>query len=194
MQTKTFSRLSFAAVLVVSAFVLIRLTRQAASDLSTAQTPAQPSAQAPLEASSTSSAPIQTASVGSIASAASIPDETLPILSVKTPRGTIHAIVAATPASRERGLGDRASLPIDGGMLFVFDQPGDYGFWMKGMNFPLDLIWVLPNKKIAGIARAVSPETYPDVFYPHAQIGYVLELNSGGAAKWGIATGTQLVF
>ena len=79
-------------------------------------------------------------------------------------------------------------------MLFIFPKDGIYGFWMKDMAFSLDIILIGADKKVAGIAPDISPQTYPEVFLPPHEIKYVLELNSGGAKDYGIATGTKLVF
>lgn len=116
------------------------------------------------------------------------------MIAVHAPKGLIPAEVASSSAEQELGLSNRASLPADQGMLFTFRYPGDYGFWMKDMHFPIDMIWVLSNKKVAGITAAVPADSYPSVFYPPLAISYVLELNAGAAEKFGIATGTQLTF
>ncbi|MDE2037990.1 MAG: DUF192 domain-containing protein [Patescibacteria group bacterium] len=120
--------------------------------------------------------------------------ESLSIEPIKAPRGTIRAFVASTSDEQEKGLGDRASLPADEGMLFPFAAPGDYGFWMKDMRFDLDMVWISADKRVAGVARGVRADSYPEVVYPPSPISYVLELDAGRAAELGIATGTRLVF
>lgn len=79
-------------------------------------------------------------------------------------------------------------------MIFPFSMPGKYGFWMQNMNFPLDIIWIDASKKVVGMNSNLSPDTYPSVFLPPSDISYVLEINSGSAKNFGIATGTKLVF
>src|SRR4051812_1798797 len=61
-----------------------------------------------------------------------------------------HVVVdlATTPTTREQGLSGRAALPENHGMLFVFDTPGVYPFWMKDMNFPIDMIWISNDMKV----------------------------------------------
>ena len=49
--------------------------------------------------------------------------------------------VADTEALRERGLSGRSSLHEGSGMLFVFEEEGAWGIWMKGMQFPIDIIF-----------------------------------------------------
>ena len=71
---------------------------------------------------------------------------------------------------------------------------GRYGFWMKGMHFPLDMVWIAPDKRVVMVSKDVSPDTYPNVIYPPADISSVLEINADSAEKFGIATSTKLVF
>src|SRR3989344_5288383 len=54
--------------------------------------------------------------------------------------------VADTPELRQLGLSGKKSLEKDSGMLFVFDTTGIYGFWMKEMAFPIDVIWIDEKK------------------------------------------------
>ena len=50
--------------------------------------------------------------------------------------------VADTLKKRSLGLGKRASLKKGWGMLFVFEKRKPHRFWMKDMQFPLDIIWL----------------------------------------------------
>jgi len=116
------------------------------------------------------------------------------LTSISVPAGVIHAEIADTDASREQGLSDRASLPADNGMLFVFDTPGQYGFWMKDMRFPLDMVWINADKTVAGVTKDILPSTYPSIFPPPSSISYVLEINAGSAEKFGLVSGAIVDF
>ncbi|MBI1974619.1 MAG: DUF192 domain-containing protein [Candidatus Zambryskibacteria bacterium] len=100
--------------------------------------------------------------------------------------------VADTDAKRVQGLSGRDNLPEDSGMLFVFDKPGAYGFWMKDMKFSLDIAWLGQNKEILWIERAVSPDTYPQVFYSPRDTLYVLEIPAGSFEKLGVDIGDEV--
>lgn len=101
--------------------------------------------------------------------------------------------IADTETERARGLSGRAALEENRGMLFVFDEPGQYGFWMKDMNFPIDIVWIDENWRVAGITGNVSPDSYPQVFYPPRPIKYALEVNTGFAITHHLTIGTQIV-
>lgn len=103
----------------------------------------------------------------------------------------IRVSVASTPGEREQGLSGRTGLASDEGMLFVFQQDGDYAFWMKDMLFSIDMIWIDASGKIIYIAPSVSPETYPTAFDPHMNALYVLELPAGYAAEHNVVVGDQ---
>src|SRR4051812_46713073 len=50
--------------------------------------------------------------------------------------------IAASPSERERGLMFRETMPEDHGMLFVFEDQRQVGFWMKNTVMPLDLVFI----------------------------------------------------
>jgi uncharacterized membrane protein (UPF0127 family) len=87
--------------------------------------------------------------------------------------------VATSPATRERGLSGRPSLPADAGMWFVFPSPGRHGFWMRDMAFAIDLAWIGPDRRVLGVARLepCGPHACP-IHYPPAPAAYVLEVGA----------------
>lgn len=101
--------------------------------------------------------------------------------------------LAMTPAQQTQGLSFRPNLCPTCGMLFVFDKPQNQKFWMKDMNFPLDLIW-LNNNKIVQLDKNLPPEgAMPKDFYPSRQlIDGVLEVNAGFADQYKLQVGQQL--
>lgn len=100
--------------------------------------------------------------------------------------------VVGSPAARAKGLSGRADVPAGYGMLFVFDVPDRYGFWMKDMLVSIDIIWLSSDGTILGIEEAVSPATYPEPFYPPVPVRLVLETRAGEARAQGWAVGTQI--
>ncbi len=95
-------------------------------------------------------------------------------------------IDANTIESREKGLGGMDKLSDNSIMLFTFDHSDNYGFWMKDMKFPIDIIWLDEDYKIIHIEEKVSPESYPKIFYPGEKSLYVIEMNAGFAKKYDI--------
>jgi len=118
----------------------------------------------------------------------------LPSTTFFYPNGSLKVFIANDNASREQGLSDVSVLPQGEGELFVFDNPGLYGFWMKNMNFPLDMIWIDSNKVITDITTDARPDSYPNIFMPTAPVKYVLEINSNSAIKMGLKKGVTVSF
>lgn len=106
----------------------------------------------------------------------------------------IKVSVVSTVESREKGLSGRESIAEDEGMLFVFENLGRHGFWMKDMNFPIDIIWLDQSKKIIFIKKNVLPSTYPEIFYPDSDANYVLEVISGFSEKNNLQIGNYAKF
>lgn len=101
----------------------------------------------------------------------------------------IHVSIADTRAMRALGLGGRAGLAYNEGMLFVFPRDDRYSFWMKDMLFPVDILWLAADGRVVYMVQRVDPNTYPKTFTPDATARYVLELPSGYAGKHGVAIG-----
>lgn len=102
--------------------------------------------------------------------------------------------LADTPALRTLGLSGRDSLAPDHGMLFVFEKPDRYGFWMPEMRFSIDIIWIDTEKKIVHIEKNVSPDSYPKVFTPELPAKYVLEVPAGFSAENNVRVGEVVDF
>ena len=54
---------------------------------------------------------------------------------------------STTPDAQSKGLAIRDSLNENEGMLFIFETPQKYSFWMKDMKFPIDIIWINQDGK-----------------------------------------------
>ncbi|GEM_PF-714126 len=100
--------------------------------------------------------------------------------------------VAETPAEKEKGLSLRESLPQSQGLLFLFDAPLQYQFWMKEMKFPIDIIWIGADKRVMDITENLDPATYPKTFNPSQPAQYVLEVNTFFAQMHGIKIGDNV--
>ncbi len=102
--------------------------------------------------------------------------------------------VAKTLPDQAKGLAGRACIGDKQGLLFVYDKLGDYKFWMKGLRFPIDIIWIGADKKVVTVKSRLKPSTYPKTFGPSAPAQYVLELKAGEAERLGIIPGATLIF
>ena len=121
-------------------------------------------------------------------------------------RSTAEIVVGETPVAVELaikpeetslGLGYRNGLPENGGMLFIFPEPGERMFWMKGMRFCLDIIWILDGE-ITGAAENAcpDPEGTDDAdrmrFPSPTPVNYVLEMPAGWLEEHGYGPGTSV--
>ena len=113
---------------------------------------------------------------------------------------TIFVEVADNDKSRERGLAGRDRLTDMQGMLFDFQytnisQPR---FWMKGMKFALDFIWV-KDGKIIGITPLAPVENhiYDDeykTYDPPGPVDQVPEVNAAWASDHHVKVGDTVKF
>lgn len=110
---------------------------------------------------------------------------------------TVQAEIADTPALQSRGLGYRDELLPGTGMLFDFPSTSVHTFWMKGMRFCLDIIWI-ENGEITGAAENVCP--FPELsdaelprYSSEVPVSYVLEVPAGWMAEHGFGAGTRVI-
>ena len=93
--------------------------------------------------------------------------------------------VSRTPAERNQGLSGRDDLPPQTGMLFVFQPARASTFWMKGMLFPLDFVWIGEDCTVVGTtpnAPHPAPETPDSALPPYhspGPVAHTLEINAG---------------
>ena len=113
-----------------------------------------------------------------------------------TLRGRVFQIeVADTVSKREKGLGERDGLPADRGMYFPFQVARRWSFWMKGMRFPIDIIWIRDGKVVDIDHSVPPPKTLPlETYSPIEPADAVLELNAGVAAELGLGPGDDICF
>lgn len=101
---------------------------------------------------------------------------------------TFHAEIAADPDTRRVGLMHRPSLPADAGMLFVYPDDTDGGFWMKNTLIPLTIAFATADGEIVAVLDMEPCEADPCPTYrPGASYRMALEVNAGalGAAEPG---------
>ncbi len=100
--------------------------------------------------------------------------------------------VAKTDKQKELGLDIYNQLPVRRGMLFPFTTPNYYTFWMKGMKFPIDIIYINNNKIVDIFENLPYPKTSsetPAIVRPSEVANYVLEINAGLSQKYNFKNG-----
>ena len=105
--------------------------------------------------------------------------------------------IADTSAKQTQGLSGRVSLGENEGMLFLFATSSLRTFWMKDMNFPIDLFW-MRDDRVIGIEENMQPEPGKAIFglRIYASPGLsnrVLEVPAGTVARLGVKAGDAVV-
>jgi uncharacterized membrane protein (UPF0127 family) len=129
--------------------------------------------------------------VGAIAAA------TPAVIPLTLPSGSVlRAEVMVSDEDRAMGLMFRPSLPLDRGMLFVFETADFHGIWMKNCRFPIDILWLDEERRVVHVAESVPPckaEPCP-VYQPMRRAAYVVELNAGEARREKAVVGSTVRF
>lgn len=115
----------------------------------------------------------------------------------KTPTATInnHTFkleLAKTQKEKEIGLSNKKSLGKDAGMLFLFEKPDYYSFWMRNMRFSIDIIYIKDNR-IVTIHKNVKPPKDANenllVYNSSQPADKVLEIDAGLSEKYNFKEG-----
>ena len=100
--------------------------------------------------------------------------------------------VARTEEQKAKGLDIYNTLAQNKGMLFPFNSSDYYPFWMRGMNFPIDIIYINDNQIVDIFDNLPNPKTedeFPITVKPTAKANYVLEINAGLSRKYNFKKG-----
>ena len=108
--------------------------------------------------------------------------------------------LADSTEERIRGLSGRAFLDSGTGMLFVFEEESGRRFWMREMEFSLDMVWIDARCRVVDISADVpAPDPATPLedlprYSPEAPAQYVLEINGGESEALGLGPGDQVKF
>ena len=116
--------------------------------------------------------------------------QALPSINLQAGIYKIQAEVASTPASRQLGLMHRVYLPVNEGMLFVFENKATHCFWMRNTKIPLAIAFISDDGKIINIEE-MKPMS-DDNHCPTAPIRYALEMNQGWFSQKGLSAGNVI--
>ncbi len=105
---------------------------------------------------------------------------------------TFSLLIARQEPERQLGLSGRPNLPQDQGMIFLFDNPDYYSFWMRDMKFPIDIIYIRDGQIVTIFPNVMPPRSPQDtlpIYKPMAPADQVLEINAGLSRKYGFKPG-----
>lgn len=103
-------------------------------------------------------------------------------------------ILADSPIERSRGLSGRDALSHDQAMLFVFPEEGEHPFWMKDMNFSIDIFWFNDEKELIFMKQNAQAKDFPKSYGHGYNARFVLETVSGFADQKNIQLGEKMHF
>jgi uncharacterized protein len=111
---------------------------------------------------------------------------------------SVRVEIADTEATQEYGLMCRTSLDENTGMLFIFADLTQAGFWMKNTLIPLSIAFFDNRWRIVGLMDMdVPPDPSANnlrVYTPQHPYRYALEVNLGFFARHQIDTKAQVRF
>ena len=111
----------------------------------------------------------------------------------KTVISKIDIEIADNTPERMQGLMYRKSMDENKGMLFVFQEYEQQGFFMRNTIIPLDIIFLDSSKQIIKIHKNTVP--FSETTLPSGKPSvYVVEVNAGYTDKYNIKDGDKIKF
>lgn len=102
----------------------------------------------------------------------------------------VKAEVVDTAEKIEQGLAGRKELSEERGMLFAMPKDDFQRFWMKRMQFAIDIIWI-EGDRIIGCEKNISPQD-ERIFTSPSAAGLVLEVPEGFCDRYGVEVNDQV--
>lgn len=116
--------------------------------------------------------------------------QSAPVLELSAGMHRIEAEVVNTQESRMLGLMKRTSMPVQRGMLFVFDADARHCMWMKNTLIPLSVAFLDERGRIVNVEE-MRPET-EDNHCAGKPVRYALEMNAGWFRQRGLGPGAAI--
>jgi uncharacterized protein len=122
--------------------------------------------------------------------AAGATETALKTTQIKVGAHPLKVEIAASDPQREKGLMNRASMPANDGMLFIFDEPAYHAMWMKNTLIPLSVAFLDAQGTILNILD-MEPQTL-DTHMAAGPAIYAIETNKGWFAARKIKAGDKV--
>ncbi len=113
-----------------------------------------------------------------------------PLYSFTLGRISLQGSIADTNIERAQGLSGTPYIPAGIAKVFIFEAPDTWSFWMKDMNYPIDIFWLDERGYVVHVVENASPDSYPEIsFVPPVPAKYVIETKAGFAKENNIGVG-----
>ena len=108
--------------------------------------------------------------------------------------GTVEVRIADSRQQKVVGLSETPALQNGSGMLFPYDESGEHTYVMRGMDYPLDIVFVGADGRINAIESAPTPGPNEDGndIRRTGTGKYVLEVPRGWMERHGIGVGHRV--
>ncbi|MBL8490649.1 MAG: DUF192 domain-containing protein [Rhodocyclaceae bacterium] len=116
--------------------------------------------------------------------------QALPVVELTAGFHRIEAEVVATQETRAKGLMHRTSMPVNRGMLFVFDERGQHCMWMRNTLIPLAVAFLDEQGKVVNVEE-MQPRT-ENSHCAAKPVRFALEMNGGWFKSRGLGAGAVI--
>lgn len=95
---------------------------------------------------------------------------------------TYNVTTAVTDEEKEQGLQNKSELSENAGLLFIYDEPQEVGFWMVDTEIPLDVVFIDEYDEVISVSYG---EPFSETPMVEDNVLYVLEVNANSGIQSG---------
>jgi uncharacterized protein len=108
----------------------------------------------------------------------------------------LKAKIADSMIKRGKGLSHSPALKENECMLFIFDRNARHALWMRGMSFPIDVLWLDESKRIVDSVAKIKPARLLqfNTYSPRKDARYVIELPAGFLERNRVTSRSRIYF
>jgi uncharacterized protein len=116
------------------------------------------------------------------------------VVNLKVKDQILDVEISADALSRMRGLSNRESLCENCAMIFLFGKLAKHSFWMKDMNFPLDILYIQDDEIVEIFEDVQILDNVNEIteIFPNQKADKVLELNAGWCETYNVQVGDKI--
>ena len=116
------------------------------------------------------------------------------VTTLKIKDEVLNIEISADAFTRNRGLSGRESLCENCGMVFIFGEESKHSFWMKDMNFPLDILYIKGDEIVEIFKNVQVLDDMNEIkeVFPNKKADKVLELNAGWCDTYNVQVGDEI--
>lgn len=123
-----------------------------------------------------------------------VPDMLRPRTDIRLGNSVFKAWIALNEDDRLAGLSKEGHINDSQALIMAFPEDDVHGVWMKGMTYPIDVVWLDSDKRVVYAIKNIPFEDQEKIYSPNVKSRYIVELKAGMVERQSIRKDTTAIF